>query len=139
MLGVEVDRLSGDWRHAVDPDALVPSKGLSVRVCEHNHVLNAVDVALDHLVVQEGDLATDLPGELVAELALLAAGRVVGETMSEERERRLVDEFLTQVSASTPSWPILAAKASGPSTKFGTGLVFTDKSRRQWTNVAPGI
>ncbi len=38
----------------------------------------------------------------VAELALLAAGKVVGETMSDARERRLVDEFLTQVSASTP-------------------------------------
>ena len=30
----------------------------------------------------------------VADLALLAAGRVVGETMSSERERRLVEEFL---------------------------------------------
>lgn len=39
----------------------------------------------------------------VADLALLAAGKVVGETMSEARERRLVDEFLTQVSAAPPS------------------------------------
>jgi F-type H+-transporting ATPase subunit b len=39
----------------------------------------------------------------VAELALLAAGKVVGETMSGERERRLVDEFLAQVSAATPA------------------------------------
>jgi F-type H+-transporting ATPase subunit b len=30
----------------------------------------------------------------VADLALLAAGRVVGETMSDERQRRLVEEFL---------------------------------------------
>ena len=30
----------------------------------------------------------------VADLALRAAGRVVGETMSSERERRLVEEFL---------------------------------------------
>ena len=30
----------------------------------------------------------------VADLALLAAGRVVGETMNDPRERRLVDEFL---------------------------------------------
>lgn len=35
----------------------------------------------------------------VAELALLAAGRVVGETMSDARERRLVDEFLTDIAA----------------------------------------
>lgn len=39
----------------------------------------------------------------VADLALLAAGKVVGETMSAERERRLVDDFLTQVSAEAPS------------------------------------
>ena len=31
----------------------------------------------------------------VADLALQAAGRVVGETMSSERERRLVEEFLS--------------------------------------------
>jgi F-type H+-transporting ATPase subunit b len=35
----------------------------------------------------------------VADLALLAAGRVVGETMTDKRERRLVDEFLTEVTA----------------------------------------
>jgi F-type H+-transporting ATPase subunit b len=36
---------------------------------------------------------SDVRGE-VADLALQAAGRVVGETMSSERERRLVEEFL---------------------------------------------
>lgn len=36
----------------------------------------------------------------VAELALAAAGRVVGETMNDARERRLVDEFLSQVGTS---------------------------------------
>jgi F-type H+-transporting ATPase subunit b len=38
----------------------------------------------------------------VADLALLAAGKVVGETMSADREKRLVDEFLTQVAATGP-------------------------------------
>ena len=33
----------------------------------------------------------------VADLALRAAGRVVGETMNTDRERRLVEEFLTEV------------------------------------------
>ena len=33
----------------------------------------------------------------VAELSLAIAGRVVGETMNDARERRLVDEFLSQV------------------------------------------
>jgi F-type H+-transporting ATPase subunit b len=37
----------------------------------------------------------------VADLALAAAGRVVGETMNTERERRLVNEFLTQVGDSS--------------------------------------
>jgi F-type H+-transporting ATPase subunit b len=34
----------------------------------------------------------------VADLALLAAGRVVGETMTGQRERRLVDDFLTELN-----------------------------------------
>jgi F-type H+-transporting ATPase subunit b len=44
-------------------------------------------------------------GELraeVADLALEAAGRVVGETMNDERQRRLVEEFLRE---STPAAP----------------------------------
>lgn len=40
----------------------------------------------------------DLRGE-VADLALLAAGRVVGETMSDDRQRRLVQEFLATSNA----------------------------------------
>ena len=44
----------------------------------------------------------DVRGQ-VADLALLAAGKVVGETMSGPRERRLVDEFLTQVQVSAPA------------------------------------
>ncbi|HEX7949336.1 MAG TPA: F0F1 ATP synthase subunit B [Candidatus Limnocylindrales bacterium] len=35
----------------------------------------------------------------VADLALLAAGRVVGETMSDARQRRLVEEFLSGSAA----------------------------------------
>jgi len=35
----------------------------------------------------------------VADLALAAAGRVVGETMNQPRERRLVEEFLSQMDA----------------------------------------
>ena len=35
----------------------------------------------------------------VAELALLAAGRVVGETMTADRERRLVQQFLAEVGS----------------------------------------
>ena len=39
----------------------------------------------------------------VADLALLAAGKVVGETMSSDRERRLVDEFLAQATVPGPA------------------------------------
>jgi F-type H+-transporting ATPase subunit b len=39
----------------------------------------------------------------VADLALRAAGRVVGETMNDERQRRLVDEFLREAADSGPS------------------------------------
>jgi F-type H+-transporting ATPase subunit b len=35
----------------------------------------------------------------VADLALTAAGRVVGETMSDQRQRRLVEEFLRESTA----------------------------------------
>lgn len=39
----------------------------------------------------------------VADLALQAAGRVVGETMNGERERRLVNDFLVQVGGPGPA------------------------------------
>ncbi|MFI5261986.1 MAG: F0F1 ATP synthase subunit B [Candidatus Limnocylindrales bacterium] len=39
----------------------------------------------------------------IADLALLAAGRVVGETRTGERERRLVEEFLTTVAPTGPA------------------------------------
>jgi len=35
----------------------------------------------------------------VADLALLAAGKVVGETMTDERQRRLVEEFLSSAGS----------------------------------------
>jgi F-type H+-transporting ATPase subunit b len=41
----------------------------------------------------------------VADLALAAAGRLVGETMNEPRERRLVEEFLTQLSGQRSERP----------------------------------
>ena len=44
----------------------------------------------------------DLRGE-VANLALSAAGQVVGETMSDARQRRLVDEFLAKAGTSEPA------------------------------------
>jgi len=58
--------------------------------------------AVADLATERKRALTDVRGQ-VAELALLAAGKVVGGTMSDEREKRLVDEFLTQVSASAPT------------------------------------
>ena len=37
----------------------------------------------------------------VADLALLAASKVVGESLNDERQRRLVEEFLTEVTATS--------------------------------------
>jgi F-type H+-transporting ATPase subunit b len=48
----------------------------------------------------------------VADLALLAAGRVVGETMTGDRQRRLVEDFLRQVSAEDRSQRPAGSKPS---------------------------
>jgi F-type H+-transporting ATPase subunit b len=39
----------------------------------------------------------------VVDLALRAAGRVVGETMTDDRQRRLVDEFLKEAAPAAPN------------------------------------
>jgi F-type H+-transporting ATPase subunit b len=54
--------------------------------------------AAEEIEVEKQRALSEVRG-VVAELALSAAGKVVGETMNEPRERRLVQEFLTQVSA----------------------------------------
>jgi F-type H+-transporting ATPase subunit b len=48
-------------------------------------------------IASEKDRALADVRSQVAELALAAASRVVGETMTTEREKRLVNEFLTEV------------------------------------------
>ena len=48
----------------------------------------------------------------VADLALLAAGRVVGETMSDARQRRLVEEFLSGSAVKASAAKGSAAKGS---------------------------
>jgi len=58
--------------------------------------------AVDEIDAERKRALADVRSQ-VAELALAAAGAVVGETMSDAREKRLVDEFLTQVSVETPS------------------------------------
>jgi F-type H+-transporting ATPase subunit b len=45
---------------------------------------------------------TEIRGEVV-DLALRAAGRVVGETMTDDRQRRLVDEFLKEAAPAAPN------------------------------------
>jgi F-type H+-transporting ATPase subunit b len=49
--------------------------------------------ALAEIEAEKTRAIADVRAE-VADLALLAAGKVVGETMSDERQRRLVEEFL---------------------------------------------
>lgn len=48
-------------------------------------------------IVSEKERALTEVRSEVAELALLAAGKVVGETLTAPRERRLVEEFLVEV------------------------------------------
>jgi F-type H+-transporting ATPase subunit b len=54
--------------------------------------------AAEGIDVEKQRALAEIRGE-VAELALRAAAKVVGETMNEPRERRLVAEFLAQVGA----------------------------------------
>jgi F-type H+-transporting ATPase subunit b len=49
--------------------------------------------ASDEIAAEKQRALTELRGE-VADLALQAAGRVVRETMTDQRQRRLVEEFL---------------------------------------------
>lgn len=53
-------------------------------------------------IAAERDRALAEVRSQVAELALAAAARVVGETMNEPRERRLVEEFLGQMGNAQP-------------------------------------
>ena len=50
----------------------------------------------------------------VATLALDAAGRVVGETMSSDRQRRLVEEYLAESAAGEPAAGGSAPGGSAP-------------------------
>jgi F-type H+-transporting ATPase subunit b len=58
--------------------------------------------ALSDIDAERKRALADVRGQ-VAELALQAAGKVVGETISDEREKRLVNEFLTQVAVEAPA------------------------------------
>jgi F-type H+-transporting ATPase subunit b len=51
--------------------------------------------AADEIEAEKGRALAELRSE-VAELALQAAGRVVRETMTDQRQRRLVEEFLAE-------------------------------------------
>jgi F-type H+-transporting ATPase subunit b len=54
------------------------------------------DRAMGEIDAEKGRAIAELRGE-VADLALAAAGRVLGESMTDERQRRLVREFLASV------------------------------------------
>jgi len=56
--------------------------------------------ASDEIAAEKQRALAELRGE-VADLALQAAGRVVRETMTDQRQRRLVEEFLADPAAST--------------------------------------
>ena len=58
--------------------------------------------ASDEIAAEKGRALAELRSE-VADLALQAAGRVVGETMTDQRQRRLVEEFLADPTTSAKS------------------------------------
>lgn len=53
--------------------------------------------ATDEIEAEKSRALADLRAE-VADLALQAAGRVVGETMTDQRQRRIVEEFLAEAA-----------------------------------------
>ena len=53
--------------------------------------------ASEEVAAEKGRALAELRGE-VADLALQAAGRVVRETMTDQRQRRLVEEFLAETT-----------------------------------------
>jgi F-type H+-transporting ATPase subunit b len=56
--------------------------------------------ASEEITAEKSRALADLRAE-VADLALQAAGRVVGETMTDQRQRRLVEEFLEGAAPSS--------------------------------------
>ena len=58
--------------------------------------------ATDEIEAEKSRALAELRGE-VAELALQAAGRVVRETMTDQRQRRLVEEFLAEPASESKS------------------------------------
>jgi len=60
--------------------------------------------ATDEIEAEKGRALAELRSE-VAELALQAAGRVVRETMTDQRQRRLVEEFLAEPTPDAASGP----------------------------------
>ena len=56
--------------------------------------------ATEEITAEKRRALAELRGE-VADLALQAASRVVGETMTDQRQRRLVEEFLADPSTSS--------------------------------------
>ena len=56
--------------------------------------------AADEIAAEKTRALAELRSE-VADLALQAAGRVVGETMTDQRHRRLVEEFLAEPTTSS--------------------------------------
>jgi F-type H+-transporting ATPase subunit b len=56
--------------------------------------------AADEITAEKLRALAELRGE-VADLALQAAGRLVGETMTDQRQRRLVEEFLADPTPGT--------------------------------------
>jgi F-type H+-transporting ATPase subunit b len=76
--------------------------------------------ATDEIEAEKGRALAELRSE-VAELALQAAGRVVRETMTDQRQRRLVEEFLAEPATGSKSGAKPGAKSGAKSGSSGGG------------------
>jgi F-type H+-transporting ATPase subunit b len=70
--------------------------------------------ATDEIAAEKQRALADLRAE-VTDLALAAAGKVVGETMTGERQRRLVEEFLAEPAGGASGGAGSRANATGSS------------------------
>ncbi len=75
------------------------------------------ETATSEIDAEKQRAITDLRAE-VADLALAAAGKVVGETMTDQRQRRLVEEFLSAVRGRLERVARLMARAGSAARRF---------------------
>jgi len=105
-----LSRIAGDLAESKAPFALVGGLAVSARTeprftrdadiaATREELERMRDRAAAEIDAEKHRAIADLRAE-VADLALAAAGKVVGESMTGDRQRRLVEEFLRETASS---------------------------------------